>query len=173
MQAICNLICIMNGYYYTHYFCHYTVYYKFLTRITAALRGSYALHICVQWFSVWLEGEETPLKLALTPGGPKLCDYYCHYCTIISLISASSSREVKGLKAGIPCSIGAGWRGFDPHQPPTHEACLLSAVGDLKWSLVLYHLLVQLLALLQKRIGLAFIEKRGQRHWWWSATTGD
>ena len=34
--------------YFTHYFCHYTVYYKFLTRITAALRGSYALHICVR-----------------------------------------------------------------------------------------------------------------------------
>ncbi len=48
-----------------------------------------------------------------------------------------SSREVK---AGIPCSIGAGRRGFDPRQPPTHEACLLSAVGDLKWSLVPFFL---------------------------------
>ncbi len=38
-----------------------------------------------------------------------------------------SSRE---FKAGIPCSIGAGRRGFDPRQPPTHEVCLLSAVGD-------------------------------------------
>ncbi len=37
---------------------------------------------------------------------------------------ARSSREVK---AGIPCSIGAGRRGFDPRQPQTHEACLLSA----------------------------------------------
>ncbi len=45
------------------------------------------------------------------------------------IVDARSSREVK---AGIPCSIGAGWRGFDPRQPPTHEACLLSAVGDLK-----------------------------------------
>ena len=59
-----------------------------------------------------MEGEETPRKLALTPGGPKLC---C-VVTIIAIIA------------------------------------------------LLYHLLVQLLALLQKRIGLAFIEKRGQRH---------
>ena len=51
------------------------------------------------------------------------------YITCIWLLHASSSLEVK---AGIPCSIGAGQRGFDPRQPPTHEACLLSAVGDLK-----------------------------------------
>ncbi len=44
-------------------------------------------------------------------------------------VDARSSREVK---AGIPCSFGAGRRGFDPRQPLTHEACLLSAVGDLK-----------------------------------------
>ncbi len=55
---------------------------------------------------------------------------------ILISVHASSSREVK---AGIPCSIGAGRRGFDPRQPPTHEACLLSAVGDLKWSLVPFY----------------------------------
>ncbi len=41
-------------------------------------------------------------------------------------------RGTREVKAGIPCSIGAGRRGFDPRQPPTHEACVLSAVGDLK-----------------------------------------
>ena len=42
------------------------------------------------------------------------------------------SRSSRKVKAGIPCSFGAGRRGFDPRQPPTHEACLLSVVGDLK-----------------------------------------
>ncbi len=48
---------------------------------------------------------------------------------VLESCHARSSREVK---AGIPCSIGAGRRGFDSRQPPTHAACLLSAVGDLK-----------------------------------------
>ena len=49
------------------------------------------------------------------------------------------------------------------------QCCVVTIIAIIA---LLYHLLVQLLALLQKRIGLAFIEKRGQRHWWWSATTG-
>ncbi len=32
------------------------------------------------------------------------------------------TRSSRDVKAGIPCSIGAGRRGFDPSQPPTHEA---------------------------------------------------
>ncbi len=82
---------------------------------------------CVFWYI--LENEKVIQVYVLN-----FCIYLYNKCSrqYMSRYN-SSSREVK---AGIPCSIGAGRRGFDPSKPPTHEACLLSAVGDLKRSLV-------------------------------------
>ncbi len=55
-----------------------------------------------------------------------------YFPTAPNIYSGGHARSSREVKAGMRCSIGAGLRGLDPRQPPTHEACLLSAVGDLK-----------------------------------------
>jgi hypothetical protein len=58
----------------------------------------------------------------------------CFFLSWYDSYDMSPADRGRVVKADIPCSRGGGRRGFDPRQL-RRTTCLLSAVGDLKWSL--------------------------------------